>query len=224
MARRTTRTRWARPGIGRDVGGYGHVDSRRGLRDRSGRAWRPARDGVRALGRGRRGAAPGRAGRRRRIGGRATCASSSPWRLTAARREGTGILEGAIASERRGEGGFGYDPIFVPTGEEPRVAELGNAWKRSNSHRARAAAHTPAVPLSHAISGPLQDYLAEMTELYEFFFFFFFFFFLILARVRDDGSDTGPGRLAAGRRSFRRLPWACHQLTSAPKMITFAIT
>ena len=53
---------------------------------------------------------------------------------------GTGILEGAIASERRGEEGFGYDPIFVPTGEERTVAELGNAWKRSNSHRASAAA------------------------------------------------------------------------------------
>jgi XTP/dITP diphosphohydrolase len=53
---------------------------------------------------------------------------------------GTGILEGAIASERRGDEGFGYDPIFVPTGEERTVAELGNAWKRTNSHRARAAA------------------------------------------------------------------------------------
>jgi XTP/dITP diphosphohydrolase len=53
---------------------------------------------------------------------------------------GTGILEGRIASERRGEEGFGYDPIFVPTGEERTVAELGNAWKSLNSHRARAAA------------------------------------------------------------------------------------
>ena len=53
---------------------------------------------------------------------------------------GTGILEGTIASERRGDEGFGYDPIFVPTGEARTVAELGNAWKRANSHRARAAA------------------------------------------------------------------------------------
>ena len=58
---------------------------------------------------------------------------------------GTGILEGAIADERRGNEGFGYDPIFVPAGEERTVAELGNAWKRSNSHRARAAA--PCVQL-----------------------------------------------------------------------------
>ncbi len=53
---------------------------------------------------------------------------------------GTGILAGTIAGERRGSEGFGYDPIFVPAGEEHTVAELGNAWKSSNSHRARAAA------------------------------------------------------------------------------------
>jgi XTP/dITP diphosphohydrolase len=53
---------------------------------------------------------------------------------------GTGILEGTIASQRRGNEGFGYDPIFVPAGETRTVAELGNAWKSSNSHRARAAA------------------------------------------------------------------------------------
>jgi XTP/dITP diphosphohydrolase len=55
-------------------------------------------------------------------------------------RRGTGILEGAIATERRGDEGFGYDPIFVPAGESLTVAELGNAWKREHSHRARAAA------------------------------------------------------------------------------------
>ena len=55
-------------------------------------------------------------------------------------RRGTGLLEGAIAAERRGDEGFGYDPIFIPAGEERTVAELGNEWKRANSHRARAAA------------------------------------------------------------------------------------
>jgi XTP/dITP diphosphohydrolase len=53
---------------------------------------------------------------------------------------GTGVLEGRIAHEPRGNEGFGYDPIFVPNGEELTVAELGNEWKRTNSHRARAAA------------------------------------------------------------------------------------
>ena len=47
---------------------------------------------------------------------------------------------GRIASEPRGGEGFGYDPIFIPDGEERTVAELGNAWKTRNSHRARAAA------------------------------------------------------------------------------------
>ena len=52
---------------------------------------------------------------------------------------GTGILEGRIAGEPRGDEGFGYDPIFIPVGEERTVAELGNEWKAENSHRARAA-------------------------------------------------------------------------------------
>ena len=52
---------------------------------------------------------------------------------------GTGTLEGRIATERRGSGGFGYDPVFVPVGHDQTVAELGDAWKRENSHRARAA-------------------------------------------------------------------------------------
>jgi XTP/dITP diphosphohydrolase len=53
---------------------------------------------------------------------------------------GTGILEGSISAERRGDEGFGYDPIFVPRGESRTVAELGDDWKRANSHRAGAAA------------------------------------------------------------------------------------
>jgi XTP/dITP diphosphohydrolase len=52
---------------------------------------------------------------------------------------GTGVLEGRIAEEPRGSEGFGYDPVFVPQGEERTVAELGNEWKSRNSHRARAA-------------------------------------------------------------------------------------
>ena len=52
---------------------------------------------------------------------------------------GTGILTGRIALEPRGAEGFGYDPIFIPDGEERTVAELGNAWKAGSSHRSRAA-------------------------------------------------------------------------------------
>ena len=53
---------------------------------------------------------------------------------------GIGILNGTIADEPRGEGGFGYDPVLIPVGEERTVAELGDDWKRANSHRARAGA------------------------------------------------------------------------------------
>jgi XTP/dITP diphosphohydrolase len=52
---------------------------------------------------------------------------------------GTGVLEGRIAEEPSGAEGFGYDPVFIPEGEERTVAELGNDWKLRNSHRARAA-------------------------------------------------------------------------------------
>jgi XTP/dITP diphosphohydrolase len=52
---------------------------------------------------------------------------------------GTGVLEGAIAEEPRGSAGFGFDPVFVPAGEERTVAELGDDWKAEHSHRARAA-------------------------------------------------------------------------------------
>ncbi len=54
--------------------------------------------------------------------------------------DAVGVLEGTIARTARGRGGFGYDPIFVPDGEQRTVAELGDDWKRRNSHRARAAA------------------------------------------------------------------------------------
>lgn len=52
---------------------------------------------------------------------------------------GTGILEGRIATQPAGTGGFGFDPIFIPEGEQQTVAELGDEWKARNSHRARAA-------------------------------------------------------------------------------------
>jgi XTP/dITP diphosphohydrolase len=52
---------------------------------------------------------------------------------------GTGALEGRIADEPRGTAGFGFDPVFVPDGEERTVAELGDDWKAEHSHRARAA-------------------------------------------------------------------------------------
>lgn len=52
---------------------------------------------------------------------------------------GSGGLEGRIALKARGSEGFGYDPIFIPEGEDRTVAELGDRWKAEHSHRARAA-------------------------------------------------------------------------------------
>jgi XTP/dITP diphosphohydrolase len=69
---------------------------------------------------------------------------------------GTGVLRGWIAREPRGSEGFGYDPIFVPEGEERTVAELGNGWKAEHSHRARAArALRAALARRQARSGPV---------------------------------------------------------------------
>lgn len=52
---------------------------------------------------------------------------------------GTGVLAGRIAAVAAGEGGFGFDPVFVPAGETRTVAQLGDAWKAEHSHRALAA-------------------------------------------------------------------------------------
>jgi XTP/dITP diphosphohydrolase len=49
-----------------------------------------------------------------------------------------GSWEGAIAGAPRGCGGFGYDPIFVPRGDERTAAQLEPAEKDAVSHRARA--------------------------------------------------------------------------------------
>ena len=52
---------------------------------------------------------------------------------------GTGTLRGRIAKEPSGAQGFGFDPVFVPDGEQRTVADLGDEWKSRHSHRANAA-------------------------------------------------------------------------------------
>src|SRR5215210_2407880 len=48
-----------------------------------------------------------------------------------------GVVLGTVAESPRGEGGFGYDPVFVPHGSSMTYAEMGEG-KNTDSHRARA--------------------------------------------------------------------------------------
>ena len=50
----------------------------------------------------------------------------------------TGIVDGEIATEPRGEQGFGYDPIFIPEQTGLTFAQMGEEGKNLISHRARA--------------------------------------------------------------------------------------
>ena len=49
-----------------------------------------------------------------------------------------GICEGEILTEERGEKGFGYDPIFIPTGSKLSFAEMNPEQKNACSHRKKA--------------------------------------------------------------------------------------
>lgn len=51
-----------------------------------------------------------------------------------------GAWPGVIARAPRGEGGFGYDPLFIPEGESRSAAELSPEEKDAASHRGRALA------------------------------------------------------------------------------------
>ena len=56
-----------------------------------------------------------------------------------------GACEGRIGHAPRGQGGFGYDPLFIPDGFEQTFAELGEAVKNRLSHRAKALAALEAA-------------------------------------------------------------------------------
>ena len=70
----------------------------------------------------------------------------------------SGSWEGYIALEPVGDGGFGYDPLFVPTGYRQTAAELSAAMKNSLSHRGQALAALVAqlegTSLTNAESAP----------------------------------------------------------------------
>jgi XTP/dITP diphosphohydrolase len=57
----------------------------------------------------------------------------------------TGTCSGRIAPAPRGERGFGYDPVFVPQGDERTMAELSPHEKAAISHRGRAARRMAAL-------------------------------------------------------------------------------
>jgi XTP/dITP diphosphohydrolase len=49
-----------------------------------------------------------------------------------------GVMEGSIAFEQKGSNGFGYDPIFVPTGFTETYAQMSTSDKNKVSHRGQA--------------------------------------------------------------------------------------
>ena len=49
-----------------------------------------------------------------------------------------GIVTGEISHEKTGDGGFGYDPIFLPEDQKISFAEMGSTEKNKISHRGRA--------------------------------------------------------------------------------------
>ena len=70
-------------------------------------------------------------------GGRYVCCAAAAWpdgRSLAA----LGTVAGEIASDLRGDGGFGYDPLFFVPEIDARFAEVSDAVKDAMSHRARA--------------------------------------------------------------------------------------
>jgi XTP/dITP diphosphohydrolase len=59
-----------------------------------------------------------------------------------------GICNGEIITERRGNQGFGYDPVFIPEGSDRTFAEMNISEKQAFSHRGRATAKLVAF-LTH---------------------------------------------------------------------------
>ncbi|MCX6291812.1 MAG: non-canonical purine NTP diphosphatase [Bacteroidetes bacterium] len=62
-----------------------------------------------------------------------------------------GVVEGTIALEPGGDGGFGYDPVFIPTGNSKTFAEMNPEEKNKISHRGKALEK-------------LVEYLAEVSN------------------------------------------------------------
>jgi len=85
---------------------------------------------------------------------RCVIALSSPKGLT---RIVEGTCDGHIIHELRGTAGFGYDPLFVPSGHDRTFAELGDQVKNGISHRSRALA-LAKTEWSEVLSGELSTW------------------------------------------------------------------
>jgi XTP/dITP diphosphohydrolase len=64
-----------------------------------------------------------------------------------------GIVPGTIIDEKRGDEGFGYDPIFVPDGKEMTFAQMALNEKNKISHRAIAFEKLKEFLHQHTLSG-----------------------------------------------------------------------
>ena len=87
---------------------------------------------------------------------RCVLALANPWQESDV-HVAEGSCEGSIARAPRGNGGFGYDPLFVVAGHEGKaMAELSEADKNRVSHRARAVQSLRAI-LVKLVNGRLDE-------------------------------------------------------------------
>jgi XTP/dITP diphosphohydrolase len=96
--------------------------------------------------------AANRAELRRRLAGESDRRAAFRCVLVGARPDGReiaveGECAGVLLEEERGEGGFGYDPLFVPEGHARTFAEMSRGEKAALSHRGRALGKV-RVPLA----------------------------------------------------------------------------
>ena len=66
-----------------------------------------------------------------------------------------GIVKGSITEEKRGDSGFGYDPIFIPEGFSESFAQMSSEQKNSISHRGKAMKLLVEFLVQHAERGTL---------------------------------------------------------------------
>ena len=78
----------------------------------------------------------------------------------------SGACEGTLLRERRGTGGFGYDPLFLPDESESTFAEISLEEKAKISHRARALAKKENLPGAQffTLDVEKEDYVTILSD------------------------------------------------------------